>query len=97
MFPRRYFPGGPSGGAAPPVAAPAGVGAVQGGTVAVAAGVTAVQVPGTFVVPYEVSIALGWASDHWILPADKLATSFTVNFNVPPVAASSFDWGVLGS
>ena len=71
--------------------------AVQGATVAVAAGVTAVQVLGAFVAPYEIGIMPGWGTDRWILPADKLAGSFIVNFNVPPGAPSSFDWGVLGS
>jgi hypothetical protein len=68
-----------------------------GGTVSVAAGATAVQVLGAFVAPYEVGVMPGWATDHWVLPADKLAGSFIVNFNRAPGAPSSFDWGVLGS
>lgn len=71
---------------------------VQGATVVVLAGVTTVQVLGAFVAPYEVGIMPGWATDKLVLPADKLATGFTVTFNVPvPPGGSSFDWGVLGS
>ena len=71
---------------------------VQGATQVVAGGAVAAVVVGTFVAPYEVGIMPAWATDKLILAADKLATQFTVSFNVPaPPVGSSFDWGVLGS
>ena len=69
----------------------------QGDTVAVGPGVTSAQVLGTFVAPYEIGVVTGWATDRWVLPVDKLATGFIVNFANAPAVASSFDWGVLGT
>jgi hypothetical protein len=70
---------------------------IRGGTATVPAGTTALVVLGTFVAPYEVGVLPGWATNKLVLAADKLATQFTVSFNVPPAAATSLDWAVLDS
>jgi len=69
--------------------------ATHGDTAAVAAGAVALVVAGTFVAPYEIGVAPGWNTAKWVLPADKLATQFIVNFSQPPPVNTSLDWSVL--
>lgn len=71
--------------------------ALQGATVVVPAGVVAVQVLGSFTLPYELTVTPGWPTERSVAAAAKLATGFTVVFAVPsPVGGSSFDWVSLG-
>jgi hypothetical protein len=73
------------------------VATVQGGTETVPAGTTSLVILGTFVAPYEVGVLPGWATDKFVLPADKLASQFTVSFPIPAPSGASLDWSVLDS
>ncbi len=68
------------------------------GTQAIAAGgvVQAVAFAGTVQIPYQlISITPGWNTSWSVDPTTKVASGFSVSFNVPaPPGNSSFDWSV---
>jgi len=67
--------------------------APQGATVAVPVGTIASVVLGTFTAPYRLAVTPAWATDRFVIPANKLATQFEVDFTIPaPAGGSSYDW-----
>ena len=65
----------------------------RGATVAVPVGTIASVVLGAFTAPYRLAVTPGWATSRFVVPANKLATQFEVDFTVPaPPGGSSFDW-----
>src|SRR5262245_41956158 len=67
------------------------------GTVDVTEGALLATISGSFPSVYSPSLVTSWATDKFVLNADKSAGSFVARFNIPPPASATLDWAVGGA